>query len=99
MVNFNKIISGDTPVLVDFYTNTCDPRDMLTPVLSQVQENLGKRVEILQINLDKNKTIAETYDVQSTPTMLLFQNGQIKWRASSVLSNAEIVSAIITNID
>ncbi|HBR55539.1 MAG TPA: thiol reductase thioredoxin [Flavobacteriaceae bacterium] len=99
MVNFNKIISGDTPVLVDFYTNTCDPRDMLTPVLSQVQENLGKRVEILQFEVDNNKTIATTYDEQSISTMLLFQDGEIKWRSSSVVTNAEIVSAIIKNID
>ena len=99
MENFKNIISQETPVLIEFFTKMCDPCEMLTPVLKHVKNNLGKRVEVLQINLDENQDIAKQYQIHSTPTMLLFQKGEIKWRSSNVLSNAEIVSAVITNMD
>ncbi|MDT0556189.1 thioredoxin family protein [Patiriisocius hiemis] len=81
MENFKNIISQETPVLIDFFNTTCDPCEMLTLVLKHAKNNLGKRVDVLQINLDENQDIAKQCQIHSTATMLLFQKGEIKWHS------------------
>ncbi|RYJ51303.1 thioredoxin [Flavobacterium petrolei] len=93
--NFKDTIHSENPVLVDFFATWCGPCQMLTPVLQQVKDRLGKRVTIIKIDVDKNTKIAEKYKVRGVPTLLLFQNGKQLWRQSGVLSTDEIINVIL----
>ena len=93
--NFKDTIHSENPVLVDFFASWCGPCQMLTPVLQQVKDRLGKRVTIIKINVDKNAKIAAKYKVRGVPTLLLFQNGKQLWRQSGVLSTDEIINVIL----
>lgn len=92
---FNRIINAEKPVLIDFYATWCGPCQMLSPVLKQVKDNLGERVSIIKIDIDKNQEIAASYQIRGVPTMMLFQNGKQLWRQSGVLSKDEIIRIII----
>ena len=93
--NFEDTIHSENPVLVDFFATWCGPCQMLTPVLQQVKDRLGKRVTIIKIDVDKNTKIAAKYKVRGVPTLLLFQNGKQLWRQSGVLSTDEIINVIL----
>ena len=93
--NFKDTIHSENPVLVDFFATWCGPCQMLTPVLQQVKDRLGKRVTIIKIDVDKNAKIAAKYKVRGVPTLLLFQNGKQLWRQSGVLSTDEIINVIL----
>lgn len=95
MSKFNDLINSDTPVLVDFYATWCGPCQMLMPVLKQVKDNMGERVKILKIDVDKNQELASQFQVRGVPTMLLFQNGKQIWRQSGVFTKDEIIRNII----
>ncbi len=95
MSKFNDLINSDTPVLVDFFATWCGPCQMLMPVLKQVKENMGERVTILKIDVDKNKELAAQFQVRGVPTMVLFQNGKQIWRQSGVLTKDEIIRSIV----
>lgn len=95
MKAFNEIINNDKPVLIDFYATWCGPCQMLSPVLKQVKDNLGERVSIIKIDVDKNQEIAASYQIKGVPTMMLFQNGRQLWRQSGVLSKDEIIRVIV----
>ena len=92
---FSEIINSDIPVLVDFFATWCGPCKMLAPVLEQVKEDLGDKIKIIKIDVDKNQEIASSYQVRGVPTMLLFQNGQQLWRQSGVLTKEEIEKQIL----
>lgn len=92
---FHKIINAEKPVLIDFYATWCGPCQMLSPVLKQVKNNLGERISIIKIDVDKNQDIAASYQIKGVPTMMLFQNGKQLWRQSGVLSKEEIIRIII----
>ncbi|TDD77274.1 thioredoxin [Flavobacterium caseinilyticum] len=93
--NFKDTIHSENPVLVDFFATWCGPCQMLTPVLQQVKDRLGKRVTVIKIDVDKNVKIAAKYKVRGVPTLLLFQNGKQLWRQSGVLSTDEIINVIL----
>ena len=92
--SFKKIISGDVPVLIDFYADWCAPCKALAPVLEQVKQILGEKVKIVKVDVDKNASLANKYQVRGVPTMILFKNGQVVWRQSGVLNKEAILQAI-----
>ena len=96
--SFNNIINSDTPVLVDFYADWCGPCKMLAPILKQVKDELGSTLKIIKIDVDKNQSLANTYQVRGVPTMLLFKNGKQVWRQSGVLQNNGIVGVVQQHI-
>lgn len=95
MSKFNDLINSEIPVLVDFFATWCGPCQMLMPVLKEVKDNMGERVKILKIDVDKNQELAAQFQVRGVPTMVLFQNGKQIWRQSGVLTKDEIIRAII----
>lgn len=92
--SFQSIIDSKTPVLVDFFAEWCGPCKMLAPILKQVKEELGDSVKIVKIDVDKNQTLANQYQVRGVPTMLLFKNGKQVWRQSGVLQKNDIVNVV-----
>lgn len=95
MSSFNQIIQSDKPVLVDFFATWCGPCQMLAPILQEVKANLGERISIIKIDLDKNQAVATQYQVRGVPTMILFQNGKPLWRQSGVMSKEDIIKVIV----
>jgi thioredoxin 1 len=95
MGNFNQIIQSDKPVLVDFFATWCGPCQMLAPILKDVKTNLGERISIIKIDVDKNQAVAAQYQVRGVPTMILFQNGKQLWRQSGVLSKEDLIKVIL----
>lgn len=95
MTTFNDIIASETPVLVDFFASWCGPCKTLAPILKDLKDELGERVTIIKIDVDKNEKLAGRYQVRGVPTMLLFQGGKQLWRQSGVLSKAELKSVLL----
>lgn len=92
--SFDKIVAGDIPVLVDFFATWCGPCQVLAPILKQVKDELGPTVKIVKIDVDKNTSLAQKYQVRGVPTMILFKGGQAVWRQSGVVQKMDIVRAI-----
>jgi thioredoxin 1 len=67
----NEIANGK--ILVDFYADWCGPCRMMGEVLEDVKD-----IDILKINVDKFPLIAQQFGVMSIPTLILFENGQLK---------------------
>ena len=95
MSNFDTIINSEKPVLIDFFATWCGPCKMLGSILKEVKDNLGDRISIIKIDVDKNQQIASKYQVRGVPTMILYQQGKQLWRQSGVLTKDEIIKVIL----
>jgi len=64
-------------VLVDFWASWCGPCQMLIPIIDQLSEELKDKVKIAKVNIEDNQDLATKFNVQSIPTVLIFENGNV----------------------
>ena len=75
--NFEEEVLGSkTPVLVDFWATWCGPCRMLAPVIAQIAVKYEGTVKLGKVDVDENPELAESFNVSSIPTLILFKDGK-----------------------
>lgn len=92
--SFSEIIQGSTPVLVDFFAEWCGPCKTMSPILKDFATQMGDKVRVLKIDVDKSPSTATTYRIQGVPTLILFKDGKIVWRQSGVVQKQQLAQIV-----
>jgi len=92
--SFDDLINTETPVLIDFFAEWCGPCKMQSPILKEVADEMKERVKVIKIDVDKNPEVAVKYRIQGVPTLMIFKNGNVKFRSSGMMSKSQIISTI-----
>lgn len=75
-VNFDDVVSSDTPVLVDFWATWCGPCQFMLPIFARLSKKY-KTIKFVRVNVDDAQSVAARYGVYAIPTFLMFKSGQV----------------------
>ena len=71
-----EVIQADELVIADFYSESCIPCKMLSPVLYELDTHYEGKIKIVKIKVGTEFELAQRYEIHSTPTVLFFRKGR-----------------------
>ena len=88
------VLAAPLPVLLDCFAAWCGPCRMLEPVLAELAGLWRGRVRVAKLDVEKNRMIAGRYQVRSTPTLMIFENGRLRDSVAGALPKAQIMERV-----
>ncbi len=69
------VLASPNPVVVEFMSYGCEHCRLLEPILQDVAERLGSRESVLRVNIAVDQGLANLYEIEGTPTLVMFSKG------------------------
>ena len=93
LAEYEKLLVSDKKVLINFYADWCAPCVKMKPYITKMQKDL-KDVTIIRLDADANKTLLTELKIEELPTLLLYENKEVKWRHSGFISEDDLTKKL-----
>ena len=82
---FKQMLAEKKTFLADFYATWCGPCKMLSYVLEDIDKEMGERIDIVKIDIDKEPELTEEMDITIIPGLFFIKNGEVASRYAGFL--------------
>ncbi len=72
-----QVLKSEKPAVIDFWAEWCAPCRQISPIIKDLAERYGDRVNIVKMDIEANPNTPAQYGVRAIPTILAFKNGQV----------------------
>lgn len=96
MDEYHQLLKSDKLVLVDFYATWCTPCKRMSPFLEEIAAEKAGKLELHQLDADKNTLVASELRISSLPTLLLYKKGKLAWTQTGFIDKDELLKKIST---
>jgi thioredoxin 1 len=72
-----EVLKSETPVLVDFWAEWCQPCRAIAPIVKAIADEHGDKLKVVKLNIDESPRTPGSYGIRSIPTVLAFKDGQV----------------------
>lgn len=90
----DEIIDQDVIYLLAFLNDWCDHCQTMEPIIDAIKVELGEKIDITIIDIEKLPKLAVAYNIRTTPSFVILKNGKIWWQYSGMLTKREIMQEI-----
>jgi thioredoxin 1 len=91
---FAKLVNSGTPTLIDFRAKWCGPCKQLKPILDEIQTTYEGKIKIVEIDIDENKSLAESMHIMHIPNLQYFKNGKIESSFEGFKEKADLLAIL-----
>lgn len=95
-MNYDEAIKSKPVVMVEFYATWCPHCRAMAPVVEQIKEMVAGQVDIYQLDVDKNSAADRAEQIESTPTFIIYKNGEEVWRESGEMNGQLLLDKILS---
>ena len=93
--NFKEeVLECTIPVLIDFWAPWCAPCRMIAPIITDIANEMDKKIKVGKVNIDEQESLAREFGVMSIPTLMLFKNGEIADTIVGLRSKQDILNLL-----
>lgn len=97
--NFEDLVlKSDKIALVDFWAQWCGPCRQFLPIVEEVSNEMGDKVNFFKANVDEAQTLPAKFNITGVPTIIMFKNGEIIATHSGSMSKKSLVDFINEHI-
>ncbi|MFP4116389.1 MAG: thioredoxin family protein [Candidatus Aenigmatarchaeota archaeon] len=98
--NFEEeVLEEEGPVFVDFWGSWCLACQQMKPLVKKLKEEIGGKVKVCYLNIDKNSKVADRFEVEETPTHILFLEGEPVEREVAAKTPEQLKEMIGKHVD
>ena len=72
-----EILASEKPAIVDFWAEWCAPCREIGPIIKEIAEKYGDRIQVVKMNIEESSGTPGKYNVRSIPTILSFKDGVV----------------------
>jgi len=90
----SDVLSGDLPVLVDFWAEWCGPCRTIAPILDEIADEYAGRLKVAKVNIDENLATPPRFNIRGIPTLILFKGGSVAAQKVGAVSKSQLMAFI-----
>jgi thioredoxin 1 len=92
--NWESLVAGDKPVVMDFWAEWCGPCRMISPIVEEAAQEYQDKVVVGKINIDDNSGITQNFGIRNIPTLLFFKGGELVDKHVGAIRKPELIEKI-----
>ena len=90
----DQVLQSPLPVLLDCWAPWCGPCKMVGPIMEDLALQWKGQVRVGKLNVDENPQISSRFQIRSIPTLLIFDNGELRETLVGALPKQQIIQAM-----
>ncbi|MDD6280283.1 MAG: thioredoxin family protein [Muribaculaceae bacterium] len=93
-MTYDELIRKSPVSLIEFYATWCPHCQAMQPIVDQIKEVVAGKIDVYQLDIDKNGDAAENEEVEATPTFIIYRDGREVWRQSGEMDGEVLLSRL-----
>lgn len=75
--NFNEIVNGGKPVVIDFWATWCGPCRRVAPIMEELAADYEGKVVVGKVDVEEQDELAAQFGIRNIPTVLFVKDGKV----------------------